>query len=127
MTMRIQVLVEKNPKRGTAASRFALYRSGMTPYEYAQAVGSAEQAYRDMVWDWEHGWIDIVDDAEAAVRTAFLSALAKRPITYRPRGESGSNDNDARSYSRRRNSRVGRLSSQRDRSTPSASSRAKRG
>lgn len=101
MTKRIQVLVDKNPKRGTAAVRFALYRSGMTPYEYAQAVGSAEQAYRDMIWDMEHGWIDIVDDQLSTLRDAYLAVLARRPIIHRPR-VTETNDNKSNLTRRRR-------------------------
>lgn len=42
-----------NPKKGTAADRFALYRNGMTVAAYIAAGGQR----RDVVWDQKMGWI----------------------------------------------------------------------
>jgi len=42
-----------NPKRGTAADRYALYRNGMTVAAYIAAGGQR----RDVVWDQKMGWI----------------------------------------------------------------------
>ena len=59
-TIRIHILVDHNPKKAGAAERFAKYREGMTAQEYAEAIGSPAQAYRDMTWDSEQGFIDLV-------------------------------------------------------------------
>jgi hypothetical protein len=44
-----------NPKRGTAAERYDLYRSGMTVAAYIAAGGQR----RDVVWDQKMGWITV--------------------------------------------------------------------
>lgn len=43
----------ENPKRGTAADRYDLYRNGMTVAAYIAAGGQR----RDVVWDQKMGWI----------------------------------------------------------------------
>lgn len=45
----------ENPKRGTAADRYDLYRSGMTVKAYIAAGGQR----RDVVWDFRKGWITV--------------------------------------------------------------------
>lgn len=45
----------ENPKRGTAADRYDLYRSGMTVSAYIAAGGQR----RDVVWDSHKGWITV--------------------------------------------------------------------
>jgi hypothetical protein len=45
----------ENPKRGTAAERFELYRSGMTVAAYILSGGQR----RDVVWDQHQGWISV--------------------------------------------------------------------
>jgi len=55
---RITVLVAGNPKRRTAAQRFALYRNGMTVAEYKAAVGE-KQAVLDLRWDVKMQFIKI--------------------------------------------------------------------
>lgn len=45
----------ENPKRGTAADRYDLYRSGMTVSAYLAAGGQR----RDVVWDQKMGWITV--------------------------------------------------------------------
>lgn len=45
----------ENPKKSTAADRFALYRSGMTVAAYIAAGGQR----RDVVWDQHQGWISV--------------------------------------------------------------------
>jgi len=44
-----------NPKRGTAADRYDLYRNGMTVAAYIAAGGQR----RDVVWDQKQGWIKV--------------------------------------------------------------------
>lgn len=57
----IKVNATQNPKKRGAAERFSKYRDGMTPNEYAQAIGGdPNQAYRDIVWDSENGYIELV-------------------------------------------------------------------
>jgi hypothetical protein len=61
---RIRVLVDQNPKRGTARLRFALYRTGMSVGEYLDAAAEAypRLAYRamgDLSWDAGQGWIAV--------------------------------------------------------------------
>ena len=59
----IELLVDKNPKRGASHSRFALYRDGMTVDAYvARCVeaGCAERLARaDIRWDQNHKFIAI--------------------------------------------------------------------
>ena len=45
----------ENPKRGTAAERYDLYKSGMTVAAYIAAGGQR----RDVVWDQKMGWITV--------------------------------------------------------------------
>lgn len=45
----------ENPKRGTAAERYDLYKSGMTVEAYIAAGGQR----RDVVWDQKMGWITV--------------------------------------------------------------------
>lgn len=45
----------ENPKRGTAAERYALYRTGMTVAAYIAAGGQR----RDVLWDSKCGWIKV--------------------------------------------------------------------
>ena len=51
----ISIVSANNPKRGSAAKRFALYRTGMTITEYL-AVGGRRQ---DIVWDAKKGFISV--------------------------------------------------------------------
>jgi hypothetical protein len=51
----ITVLVEGNPKKGTAAKRYDLYRDGMTVGEYIKKGGQL----RDVTWDAKQGWISV--------------------------------------------------------------------
>ena len=50
---KITILVEGNPKRGTAAERYNLYKNGMTVGKYIELGGQL----RDVTWDAKHGWI----------------------------------------------------------------------
>lgn len=52
---RITVLVKGNPKHGTAAARYDLYRNGMTVAAYIAASGQR----RDVVWDQKMGFIRV--------------------------------------------------------------------
>ena len=54
---KITVLEKTNPKRGTAAKRYALYRDGMTVDAY---IGKGGQR-RDVVWDLGQGWIRVTE------------------------------------------------------------------
>lgn len=50
-----------NPKRGTAADRFAHYKDGMTVAHYVKKLdGDRTQALRDLNWDAKQGWIKLV-------------------------------------------------------------------
>lgn len=55
-----------NPKRGTAAARFAHYRDGMTVAAYIAAVGERKQALRDLAWDTKQKWV-AVEGAKPAI------------------------------------------------------------
>lgn len=48
-----------NPKRGTAAARFAHYRDGITVADYIAAVGDRKQALRDLAWDTKQKWVAV--------------------------------------------------------------------
>lgn len=50
---KITILVEGNPKRGTAAERYNLYKNGMTVGKYIELGGQL----RDVTWDIKQGWI----------------------------------------------------------------------
>jgi len=50
---KITILVEGNPKRGTAAERYNLYKNGMTVGKYIELGGQL----RDVTWDAKKGWI----------------------------------------------------------------------
>lgn len=50
---KITILVEGNPKRGTAAERYNLYKNGMTVGKYIELGGQL----RDVTWDAKQGWI----------------------------------------------------------------------
>lgn len=50
---KITILVEGNPKRGTAAERYNLYKNGMTVGKYIELGGQL----RDVTWDVKQGWI----------------------------------------------------------------------
>lgn len=52
---KIKVLSAENPKRGTAAERFALYKNGMTVDEYIAAGGKRA----DVNWDVSKGFIEV--------------------------------------------------------------------
>jgi hypothetical protein len=60
-TNQITVLVKNNPKKSTAAMRFAKYKTGMTVAEYKQAVG-ANQAMLDLRWDVKMQFIKITGE-----------------------------------------------------------------
>lgn len=53
----IRVHAVGNPKKGTAAVRYAHYKDGMTVGDYIKAVGDRKQALRDMAWDRKQGWV----------------------------------------------------------------------
>lgn len=64
MTITKYVGEENNPKRGTAAKRFALYKDDMTVAKYAKALennnmGDIRQARADVNWDAKQGWIKL--------------------------------------------------------------------
>lgn len=50
---KITILVEGNPKRGTAAERYNLYKNNMTVGKYIELGGQL----RDVTWDVKQGWI----------------------------------------------------------------------
>jgi len=50
---KITILVEGNPKKGTAATRYDLYKNGMTVGKYIELGGQL----RDVTWDCAQGWI----------------------------------------------------------------------
>ena len=50
---KITILVEGNPKRGTAAERYNLYKNNMTVGKYIELGGQL----RDVTWDAKMGWI----------------------------------------------------------------------
>lgn len=52
---KIKVLAKENPKRGSAAERFALYKNGMTVDEYIAAGGTRA----DVNWDTKQGFIEV--------------------------------------------------------------------
>lgn len=52
---KIHVLVKGNPKFGTAALRYDLYKNGMTVGEYVALGGQV----RDVCWDAKQGWIEL--------------------------------------------------------------------
>lgn len=52
---KITILVEGNPKRGSAAVRYALYKNGMTVGKYIELGGQL----RDVTWDAKQGWISV--------------------------------------------------------------------
>lgn len=58
-----------NPKRGTAAVRFAHYRDGMTVADYITAVGDRKQALRDLAWDTKQKWVG-VEGAKSSTTSA---------------------------------------------------------
>ncbi len=52
---KITILVEGNPKRGTAAERYNLYKNNMTVGKYIELGGQL----RDVTWDVKQGWISV--------------------------------------------------------------------
>lgn len=58
---RIRVLAKTNPKRpgSAAAARFSLYEDKMTVAAYAARVGSAHHAWRDLVNDVAHEYVQV--------------------------------------------------------------------
>jgi hypothetical protein len=50
---KIKILVEGNPKKGTAAERYNLYKNNMTVGKYIELGGQL----RDVTWDVKQGWI----------------------------------------------------------------------
>jgi len=52
---KITILVEGNPKKGTAAVRFDLYKNGMTVGKYIELGGQL----RDVNWDCHMAWISV--------------------------------------------------------------------
>lgn len=54
----ITLLVDKNPKKRTAAERFSQYIDGMTVQEYCDAVGD-KFGVQDILWDSDRGWISL--------------------------------------------------------------------
>ena len=66
----IRMLIDHNPKRLKSAERFALYRDGMTVYEYRMACRTAQggDAYQvaesDIDYDVRKGFIRIEIDAD---------------------------------------------------------------
>lgn len=65
----VTVLVKTNPKRGSAAKRFALYRSGQSVAVYVRRVvrlGSTEaRALGDVRWDETKKFISLSDPPES--------------------------------------------------------------
>lgn len=54
-SLKITVLCKDNPKRGSAATRYSLYKTGMTVGEYIKLGGQL----RDVTWDAKQGWITV--------------------------------------------------------------------
>lgn len=54
-TQKITLLTKENPKRGGAATRFSLYKSGMTVADYVAAGGKVQ----DVAWDSKKGYIKV--------------------------------------------------------------------
>lgn len=52
---KIRVVVKGNPKFGTAAVRYELYKNGMTIEQYVLLGGQV----RDVCWDAKQGWIEL--------------------------------------------------------------------
>ena len=52
---KITLISKENPKRGGAAERFKLYKSGMTVAEYIAAGGKVQ----DVAWDSKKGYIKV--------------------------------------------------------------------
>lgn len=52
---KIKILVEGNPKRGTAAERYELYKNDMTVGKYLSLGGQL----RDIAWDKKVGFISV--------------------------------------------------------------------
>lgn len=55
---KIKLIEKNNPKHGTAAQRYALYKDGMTVAAYRKAAG--EKWRTDIWWDSKQGWIKII-------------------------------------------------------------------
>ena len=62
-TQKITLLVQGNPKRRTAATRYAFYKNVITVGQYQEVIskncGSSKQAMVDMRWDYVSKFIDI--------------------------------------------------------------------
>lgn len=55
----ITVLSTTNPKQGSAAERFARYKTGDTVDVYAAAIRNRAKAIRDVKWDSKQGFISL--------------------------------------------------------------------
>lgn len=66
----ITLLVDKNPKKRTAAERFSHYVDGMTVQQYCDAVG--EKGLPDILWDQEHGWIMVTAEKQIGPGSTIL-------------------------------------------------------
>lgn len=89
----LRIVVSGNPKKGTAAKRFALYKDGMTIQDYVDAVGDKKQALRDLAWDMKQGWIKSPDAGTIVVRPAKTSGGEK--AKYKPGSEEYKSKNTA--------------------------------
>lgn len=80
----IRLLIDCNPKRGVSRERFALYRDGMTVYEYrmlcrAKFGGDAYSiAENDMKWDVKKGFIRLEVDANQELGEHAAELLSQR-------------------------------------------------
>jgi hypothetical protein len=57
---KISILVSENPKRSTAAERFAFYKEGMLVSTYVNKVGNRTLAYADLRWDSKQKFIKLI-------------------------------------------------------------------
>ncbi len=80
----IRLLVSHNPKRGASRERFALYRDGMTVYEYKVACRNAfgglayEKAESDVDWDVGKGFIRVEVDSSQQLADHAVELLSQR-------------------------------------------------
>lgn len=56
---KIKVLAKENPRRGEAAKRFEIYKTGMTVGEYTKKIGSRAEALVHLRWDVNKGHISV--------------------------------------------------------------------
>ena len=80
----IRLLINHNPKRGASRERFALYRDGMTVYEYKVACrnkfGGNQYAKceSDLQWDTDKGFLRVEIDPNQALAEHAEALLNQR-------------------------------------------------